>query len=166
MGEPRFGPVEDARERRDDAQDDEKALEGLAILDREHGERAYHADTDEGHHPCNAQHERSDELCSIAADHPEEDSDQRKPPQSFRPYNGVGGLQVRDRRLDLFDHQRIVLSTRNVPVVEIDSLGAIEDLRRHQPVIGAAPRHQLHMRPALGDPPVLQRHDAVRGNDA
>ena len=62
--------------------------------------------------------------------------------------------------------QRLVRRRTDHPLVEIDALGAIEGLRRHQPVIGPVPRHQLRMGAGLGDPPVLQRYDAVRANYA
>ena len=102
----------------------------------------------------------------ITADHPEQDPRQPEPSQPLGPDDRIGGLQVRNRRLDFVDHRRRVLRSRDVAVAEIDSLGAVQGLRGHQPVVDAVPRHQLRMRPALGDPPILQRQNAVRGNDA
>ena len=52
-------------------------------------------------HPDKAHDERHNKLCPIAADHPEQESDQRKPSQSFRPYDGVRRLQVGNRRPEL-----------------------------------------------------------------
>ncbi len=61
--EPGLEPVQQAGERRDDAEREEERARGIAVLHRADGERAQHADADQRDDPRDAEDERRRRAC-------------------------------------------------------------------------------------------------------
>ena len=161
VGEPRLEPVEQPGQRRRHRESDQQRAERRVVLHGAHDQRAQHADRDDRGHSRDAKSERGDEPLAIAADHPDEDRQRLQPAHRLRADGAVFGdrcsraltLRGARRRARAVDGDQVFRARRR-------------HLRVHEPPVRTASRHQLSVRPRLGEPAAVEHHDPVGADHA